>query len=68
MAKDMGLHYQTLYNYLKRKTTPRVDVAKDIVDYTKGQVKMEDLIQTKRRVIRCEHCKQIIGIKKDIVK
>ena len=67
MADDLGLHYQTLYNYLRKKTTPRVDIAKNIVDYTKGLVTMNDLISTKRKLVRCKHCKQIIKIKKDIV-
>lgn len=67
MADDLGLHYQSLYNYLRRKTTPRADIAKDIVDYTKGEVTMEDLMHIKRRIVRCEHCKQITHIKKDIV-
>ncbi len=69
LAKKIGCHYNTVYNGLYGYTMMRPAIAKKIEEYTKGAVKVKDLIDEPPC---CPTCKRILrrkdyNVKKDIV-
>lgn len=55
-AREIGCHYQSIYNYVRKGTKPTLTVAKKIIDYTSGEVDINDLLTEKPEI--CEHCGQ----------
>ena len=69
LADEVGCHYQTIYNYVNNGRLPSSHLAKKIIDYTKGEVSLDDLLEgvEERRCPKCGQRKRIRTIKKDIV-
>jgi len=58
-AEQVGTHPQNMYRIVKAKSFPRHDLAKTIVEYTKGEVTLDDLYAGRPQHVRCPLCKKL---------